>query len=66
MHSQNSSFQEAGYKVRFLISMLGIRKSLQARKSENGLKYFEPIIKMAEEREKKVVLSFGRGGMLKF
>lgn len=40
--------------VKFLIEMNRLRNSLRDRMSENGQKFFDPLLKMAEEKEKKV------------
>lgn len=40
--------------VKFLIEMNRLRNSLRDRRSENAQKFFDPLLKMAEEKEKKL------------
>lgn len=40
--------------VKFLIEMNRLRNSLKSRMSENGHKFFDPLLKIAEEKEKKI------------
>ncbi|CAB3410208.1 unnamed protein product [Caenorhabditis bovis] len=40
--------------VKFLIEMNRLRNSLRSRMSSNGHKFFDPLLKMAEEKEQKI------------
>lgn len=37
--------------MRFLIEMNRLRSMVKGRMSQSGIKYFEPLLKMAEEKE---------------
>ncbi|PAV62564.1 hypothetical protein WR25_00179 isoform J [Diploscapter pachys] len=55
-YNANRKLRKVVIYVKFLIELNRLRNSLRSRMSENGKKFFEPLLKMGDEKERKIAL----------